>query len=116
MSGSVERIEGLVNPVFSNARPEAEQLVESTRGWTPGSWQLDLSNDFPEIANVTASQHGQAPTARYRISWSDARWTLVMGEPKNPPSGGAKPAGPGAQPTGTGPDADPIIVAGASSL
>ncbi|MCX6500071.1 MAG: hypothetical protein NTU93_14930 [Arthrobacter sp.] len=114
VSGSVERVEGLVDPVFSNARPEAEQLVDSTRGWTPGSWQLYLSNDFPEMANVTASQNGQAPTVHYAISWSHERWTLVMGEPKNPPSGSAKPIGPGAKPTG--PSADPKVVAGASSV
>ncbi len=102
VSGSVERVEALVDPVFSNPRPEAQQLVDSTRGWTPGSWQLGISNDFPEIANVTASQNGHASAVRFAISWSDDRWVLVMGESTGGPSGGAsagaKPIGPGAHP------------------
>lgn len=97
-SGSVERVEALVDPGLGNVRPEAQQLVDSARGWAPGSWQLGLSNDFPAVANVTASRDGQAPTVRYVISWSNERWTLVMGEPKNRPSGGAKPIGPGSDP------------------
>lgn len=101
-SGSVERVEELVDPVFGNVRPEAQQLVDSTRGWAPGSWQLGISNDFPEIANVTVRQAGQDADVRYAISWSEDRWTLVMGESKGQPSSGAsagaKPFGPGSEP------------------
>lgn len=102
VSGSVERVEALVDPVFSNPRPEAQQLVDSTRGWTPGSWQLGISNDFPEVANVTASRNGHASAVRFAISWSDDRWVLVMGEstggPSSGASAGAKPIGPGSDP------------------
>ena len=88
-SGSVEQVESLVIDDRLNVRPEAQQLVDSTRGWAPGSWQVRLSNDFPEVANVNALRNGEPPTVRYQISWSHERWGLVMGEPKNPPSGGA---------------------------
>jgi hypothetical protein len=103
VSGSVAKVEGLVDPGFSNVGPEAQQLVDSTKGWTAGSWQLDISTDFPEIANVTARRPGRVPAVRYTVSWSGERWTLVMGEPvmgesKNRPSVGAKPIGPGADP------------------
>ena len=98
VSGSVERVEELVDPVLSNARPEAQQLVDSTRGWTPGSWQLGISNDFPEVANVTARRAGEDAAVRYTISWSEDRWTLVMGESKGRPSAAAKPLGPGSEP------------------
>jgi hypothetical protein len=98
VSGSVERVEGLVDPVFSNTGPEAQQLVDSARGWTPGSWQLGISSDFPETALVTARRAGQDATVRYTISWSDDRWKLVMGESEGRPSGAAKPFGPGSDP------------------
>jgi hypothetical protein len=89
VSGSAESVVALVNPAFVNAGPEAQQLVASTRGWAPGSWQLGISSDSPEIANVTARRDGDSGTVRYVISWNDERWTLAMGEPKNQPSGGA---------------------------
>ena len=102
VSGSVERVEALADPVFSNTGPEAQQLVDSTRGWIPGAWQLGISDDFPEVANVTASRNGHATAVRFVISWSDDHWTLVMGESKGSPSGGAsvgaKPFGPGSNP------------------
>lgn len=102
VSGSVERVEGLVNPARTNVRPEAQQLVDSARGSAPGSWQLGLSNDFPGIANVTASRDGTAAIVRYSISWSDDHWTLAMGDSKGLPSGAAslhaKPFGPGSDP------------------
>lgn len=101
-SGSVERVESLVNPAFINTRPEAQQLVDATRGSAPGSWRLDLSNDFPGTANVTASRDGTAAIVRYSISWRDERWSLVLGESKNLPGGttspGAKAFGPGSDP------------------
>ncbi|HEX9225239.1 MAG TPA: hypothetical protein VF885_01120 [Arthrobacter sp.] len=99
VSGSVERVEGLVDPVFSNTRPEAQQLVDSARGWTPGTWQLAISSDFPEIAAVTAHRTGQDATVRYTISWSDDLWKLVMGESEVRPSGAARPVGPGSDAT-----------------
>ena len=102
VSDSVESVEALVDPVFSNTRPEAQQLVDSARGWTPGSWQLGISNDIPEVANVTASRNGHASAVRFAISWSNDRWVLVMGESTGGPSSGAsvgaKPVGPGADP------------------
>lgn len=102
VSGSVERVEALVDPVFINTRPEAQQLVDATRGSAPGSWRLDLSNDFPGIANVTASRYGTAASVRYSISWSDERWTLALGESKSQSGGatspGAKAFGPGSNP------------------
>jgi hypothetical protein len=88
-SGSVEQVERLATDDRLNIRPEAQQLVESTRGWAPGSWQLRLSNDFPEVAQVEASRNGQPFAVRYQISWSHGRWGLVIGEPKDPPTGGA---------------------------
>jgi hypothetical protein len=87
-SGSVERVEKLVLDDRLNVGPEAQQLVESTRDWAPGSWQLLLSNDFPAVATVEASRSGLSPTVRYQISWSQGRWVLILGEPKNPPPGG----------------------------
>jgi hypothetical protein len=94
----VEQVESLVIDDRLNIRPEAQQLVESTRGWAPGSWQLRLSNDFPEVANVDATRNGEPSAVRYQISWSRGRWGLVMGEPKDPPSGGAGlGTGPGVQ-------------------
>lgn len=113
VSGSVERVESLVNPGFINAGPEAQQLVDATRGWAPGSWQLGLSNDFPGVANVTASRDGQGPAVRFVISWGDERWALVLGELKNRPSGGAKPIGPGSDPKITGETASPGPTTGA---
>lgn len=98
VSGSVERVESLVDPVFSNTGPEAQQLVDSVQGWTPGSWQLGISSDFPEIAIVTARHAGQDAAVRYTISWSDDRWQLVMGESAGRPSSAAKPIGPGSDP------------------
>ncbi|WP_307035295.1 hypothetical protein [Arthrobacter sp. B3I4] len=98
LSGSTESLVALVSPAAVNARPEAQQLVDSVRGWTPDSWQLGISNDFPEVANVTARHDGDSASVRYMISWSDERWTLVMGESKNRPSGGAKLIGPGSDP------------------
>jgi hypothetical protein len=102
VSGSVERVESLVDPVFTNVRPEAQQLVDSARGWTPGSWQLGISNDFPAVASATASRDGTAAIVRYSISWRDERWSLVLGESKNLPGGatspGAKAFGPGSAP------------------
>ncbi|MEV8042179.1 hypothetical protein [Arthrobacter sp. NPDC080082] len=98
VSGSAERVAALASPAVSNAAPEAQQLVDSTRGWAAGSWQLGISNDFPEVANVTARHVGDSASVRYMISWSDERWTLAIGEPKNRPSGGANPIGPGTNP------------------
>jgi hypothetical protein len=97
----VEQVESLVIDDRLNIRPEAQQLVESTRGWAPGSWQLRLSNDFPEVANVDATRNGEPSAVRYQISWSRGRWGLVMGEPKDPPSGGAG--------LGTGPGSNPKL-------
>jgi hypothetical protein len=94
-SGSVEQVESLVSPDRINVRPEAQQLLEATRGWAPGSWELRLSNDFPEFANVEVSRKGQGSAIRYAISWTQERWALVIGQPKNPPSTGAG-LGPGA--------------------
>lgn len=106
-SGLVEQVESLAIDDRLNVRPEAQQLVDSTRGWAPGSWQVRLSNDFPEVANVDASRNGEPPTVRYQISWSHERWGLVMGEPKNPPPGGAglgtgSGSSPKVPPTGVG--------------
>lgn len=113
-SGSVERVEALVDPVMSNPRPEAQQLVDTTRGWAPDSWQLGISNDFPEVADVTATRAGGAEAVRYLISWSDDHWTLVMGEstyrPGSSSSTAAKPLRPGAHPTaGTSATARPSM-------
>lgn len=94
LSGTVEEVEKLVPEDRVNVRPEAQQLVDSFRGWAPGSWQIGLSNDFPEVASVEASQKGQAATVDYTISWSNGRWGLVIGTSKNRPTGGAGP-GPG---------------------
>lgn len=88
-SGSVEKVESLVVPNRINVRPEAQQLLDATSGWTPGSWELRLSNDFPEVANVEVFRNGQVSAVRYGISWSRERWALIMGQPQNPPSGGA---------------------------
>ncbi|WP_445153950.1 hypothetical protein ACTWLI_11335 [Arthrobacter sp. Hor0625] len=112
-SGSVERVQALVDPVMSNPRPEAQQLVDTTRGWAPDSWQLGISNDFPEVANVTATRGG-TDTVRYLISWSEDHWTLVLGEPTYGPGGSAssaaKPISPGAHPTaGTSVTAQPSL-------
>lgn len=96
-SGSVEQVENLAGDGPVNVRPQAQQLVDSTRGWAPGSWQLQLSNDFPEVANVEASRDGQPGTARYTISWSREHWKLAIGQPRNPPTGGAG-LGTGAKP------------------
>ncbi|MET4094822.1 hypothetical protein [Arthrobacter sp. UYCu712] len=96
-SGSVEQVESLAGVGPVNVRPQAQQLVDSTRGWAPGSWQLQLSNDFPEVANIDASRDGQPGTVRYTISWSQERWLLAIGQPRNPPTGGAGP-GTGAYP------------------
>lgn len=106
-SGSVEQVESLVSPDRINVRPEAQQLLEATRGWAPGSWELRLSNDFPEVANVEVSRRGQASAVTYAISWTRERWALVMGQPKNPPSTGAglgsgNGANPKTPPTGGG--------------
>lgn len=98
VSGSAERVVALAGPAGTHAVPEAQQLVDSTRGWAPGSWQLGISNDFPEVANVTARHDGDSASVRYMISWSDERWTLAIGESKNQPSGGAKLIGPGPDP------------------
>lgn len=94
ISGSVEEVEKLVPEDRVNVRPEAQQLVDSTRGWAPGSWQIGLSNDFPEVASVEASRKGHAATVDYMISWSNERWGLVIGTSKNRPTGGAG-LGPG---------------------
>ena len=111
VSGSAERVAVLASPAVINAGPEAQQLVDSTRGWAPGSWQLGISNDFPEVANVTARHDGDSASVRYMISWSDERWALVIGESRNRPSGGAKLIGPGSNPkfgpTGTVPPSLP---------
>jgi hypothetical protein len=101
-SGSVEQVEKLVPDDRRNVGPEAQQLVESTRGWAADSWQLLLSNDFPAVATVEASRSGLSPTVRYQISWSQGRWVLILGEPKNPPPGGAG--------LGTGTDPNPKIL------
>lgn len=98
VSGSAERVVALASPAAINADPEAQQLVDSTRGWVAGSWQLGISNDFPEAANVTARHDGDSASVRYMISWSDERWTLAIGESKNRPSGGAKLIGPSPNP------------------
>ena len=97
-SGSVEQVESLVIHDRINVRPEAQQLLDSTRGWAPGSWELLLSNDFPKVANVQVYRNGQESGVRYGISWSGERWALIMGQPKNPPSGGAG-LGSGAAPS-----------------
>ncbi len=113
VSGSVAGVEALVSPAFSRVRPEAQQLVDATRGWTPGSWQLGISNDFPAVANVTAARNGHGPTVRFAISWSDDRWTLVMGEPNDGASGAPGSVGSGAaKPLGPGPA--PKVVPGES--
>lgn len=96
-SGSVEQVEGLAGDGPVNVRPQAQQLVDSARGWAPGSWKLGLSNDFPEVANVEASRDGRPGTVRYTISWSRDHWTLAIGQPRNPPTGGAG-LGTGAKP------------------
>lgn len=96
-SGAVEEVERLAGDGPINVRPEAQQLVDSTRGWAPGSWQLQLSTDFPQVANVRATRDGQPGTVRYTIAWSQAHWLLVIGQPRNPPTGGAG-LGTGAKP------------------
>ena len=101
-SGSVERVEALINPARTNVRPEAQQLVDSARGSDPGSWRLDISNDFPGTANVTARRTEQDAAVRYTISWSEDRWTLGVGESTGHSSGvaslHAKAFGPGSDP------------------
>lgn len=98
-SGSVEQVERLVIPDRINVRPEAQQLLDATHGWAPESWELRLDNDFPAVANVEVLRNGEPSAVRYALSWSQERWALVMGEPRNPPSRGA---GLG---TGSGPPA-----------
>jgi hypothetical protein len=94
-SGSVEQVEKLAPDDFINIRPDAQRLVDEVRGWDPASVTLRLSNDFPEIANVQALKPGGTVPVRYGISWGDGRWTLGIGTPRHPPTGGAKPGTPG---------------------
>lgn len=116
-SGSVERVQALVGPALTNTRPEAQQLVDATRGWTPGSWQLDISSDFPSAANVTAMRDGRGAAVHFGIAWRDGRWTLQLGEAKDRPTGsaslGAKPYGPGSNPKilpgETSPPPQPVV-------
>ena len=90
IGGNPDDVAALVGPAMTNAGPEAQQLVDATRGWGPGTWQLGVRSDFPSIANVTAWREGRQPAVRFAISWAGDRWSLAIGEPKNPPSGGAK--------------------------
>lgn len=88
-SGSVEQVENLVMEDRINVRPEAERLVQFAQGWNPGSGKIGLSNDFPEVADVSVWKSGQEPTRTFTITWSKERWALVMGDPAHPPAGGA---------------------------
>jgi hypothetical protein len=96
-SGSVEQVEKLAGDWRIDVRPEAQRLVDFAKDWDQTTGEVKLSNDFPEVANVDATKKGSSATIRYRIVWSHERWYLVLGAPRNPPTGGAK-TGPG---TGT---------------
>jgi hypothetical protein len=104
-SGSVEQVEKLVPKVFVSVRPDAQRLVDSTRGWDPTTVQLRLSNnDFPEFARVEALKPGGTEGPQFTISWVDGHWTLVLGTSSYKPTGNAVPGPPG---TGTPKVIDP---------
>jgi hypothetical protein len=90
-SGSVEQVEKMAPDNSVNVRPGAQQLVNSFRGWSPASVELRLSNDFPEYAEVRALKEVGTAEIKYTISWQSGRWTLGIGTPNHPPTGGAKP-------------------------
>jgi hypothetical protein len=94
-AGSVEQLEKLAPDDFINVRPGAQHLVDAVRGQDPASVGLGLSNDFPETADVQVLLPGGTIAVRFGISWGYGRWTLGIGSPRNPPSGGAKPGIPG---------------------
>ena len=88
-SGSVEQVENLVMEDRINVRPEAGRLVQFAQGWNQDSGKIGLSNDFPEVADVSVWTPGHEPTRTFTITWSKERWALVMGDPAHPPAGGA---------------------------
>lgn len=90
IGGNSDDVAALVGPAMTNAGPEALQLVDATRGWSPGTWHLGVRSDFPSTSNVIAWREGQQPAVRFAISWTGDRWSLAIGEPRNPPTGGAK--------------------------
>jgi hypothetical protein len=93
-SGSVEQVEKLAGDGQINVRPDAQRLVDFADGWNADPGEVKLGNDFPEVANVDATKEDLTATIRYRIYWSHGRWELGLGDPSNPPTGGAG-LGPG---------------------
>lgn len=90
IGGNPDDVAALVGPAMTNAGPEAQQLVDAARGWGPGTWHLGVRSDFPSTSTVTAWREGLQPTVRFAISWTGDRWSLAIGEPRNPRTGGAK--------------------------
>lgn len=97
-SGSVEEVEKLVPEVYVNVHPDAQLLVDSTRGWDPSTVELRVRSDFPELAQVEALRPGAPAGAKFTVAWGDGHWTLVMGTSSYKPTGNAVPGTPG---TGT---------------
>ncbi|MFC9352828.1 hypothetical protein [Arthrobacter sp. NPDC057013] len=88
-TGSVEQVEKLVMDDRVNVRPEVDKLVKFAQGWSRDSGKIDISNDFPEVADVKVSKPGLATAGSFRITWNNDHWALLMGDPATPPSGGA---------------------------
>jgi len=115
IGGNSDDVAALVGPAMTNAGPEAQQLVDATRGWAQGTWQLGVRSDFPSAANVTAWREGRQPAVRFAISWAGDRWSLAIGEPRNPPTGGAKIIDPATRTRSTPPASQPGASAPPSS-
>jgi len=115
IGGNSDDVAALVGPAMTNAGPEAQQLVDATRGWGQGTWQLGVRSDFPSVANVTAWREGRQPAVRFAISWAGDRWSLAIGEPRNPPTGGAKIIDPATRTRSTPPAPQPGASAAPSS-
>jgi hypothetical protein len=95
-SGSVERVEMLVPKVYSNVRPDAQRLVDSTRGWDPATVELKVRSDFPELAQVQALIPGAPTGTKFTVAWgADGHWALVLGTSSYKPTGNAAPGTPG---------------------
>ena len=115
IGGNSDDVAALVGPAMTNAGPEAQQLVDATRGWGPGTWHLGVRSDFPSPSNVTAWRDGQQPTVRFAIPWTGDRWSLAIGEPRNAPSGGAKIIDPATRTRSTPSAPEPGASAASSS-
>ena len=89
-SGSIDEVEKLVVEDRINVHPQAEQLVKFAQGWNPASAKFNISNDFPEIANVKVTKAGTKSAIGFVITWSQERWSLILGDPAHPPNDGAK--------------------------